>query len=65
MENSPSHGGFGQNIVFADGHSAFMRGRSIRSLDRDIYANRQGNRDAAIDPFDIILVPAGACLNQD
>ncbi|MBI1325286.1 hypothetical protein GC170_19150 [bacterium] len=63
--NSPWHGGFGQNVIFADGHSAFIRGRSIRSLDRDIYSNRQGHCDAALDPFDIILVPAGACLNQD
>ena len=63
--NSPSHGGFGQNVVFADGHIAFIRGRGIRSLDRDIYSNRLGHCDAALDPFDIILVPAGACLNQD
>jgi hypothetical protein len=63
--NSPSHGGFGQNIIFADGHSLFIRGRSIRSVDNDIYVNRHGRSGAAVDPLDIILVPAGSYPNSD
>lgn len=63
--NSPSHGGFGQNVIFADGHVTFIRGRGVRSVDKDIYANRHGRSGAALDPFDIILVPAGSCLNLD
>lgn len=61
--NSPAHGGYGQNVIFADGHATFFRSRSMRSLDSDIYANRHGHCSAAIDPFDLILIPAGVNPN--
>ncbi len=63
--NSPAHGGYGQNVIFADGHSTFIRSRSLRSIDKDIYANRHGDCSAAVDPFDMILVPAAIIPNSD
>ena len=56
--NSHAHGGYGQNVIFADGHIIFLRGRSIRHLDSDVYANRFGECDVPIEPTDALLVPA-------
>ena len=58
--NSPSHGGYGQNVIFADGHALFINSRSIKGVDQDVYNNRQGRAEAGADVMDIILMPAGA-----
>lgn len=63
--NSPSHGGYGQNVIFADGHATFFRSRTIRQLDRDVYSSRLGNGSVAADPYDSILVPAAHCPKPD
>lgn len=56
--NSRSHSGHGQNVVFADGHTKFMRSRSIGREDNDIYATQDGHINAPADPREMILVPA-------
>lgn len=58
--NSPSHGGHGQNVIFADGHATFIHSRSLGQVDSDLYRNRQGKPEAGNDVMDIILVPANA-----
>ena len=60
--NSPTHGGYGQNVIFADGHTSFIRNRQVGKLDNDLYTNRDGNAAVATDPLDMILVPAATHL---
>jgi prepilin-type processing-associated H-X9-DG protein len=51
--NSPNHGGAGQNVLFTDGHVAFMTSRSF--LGDDIYLNRAHQVAPGRDPSDIVL----------
>ena len=56
--NSLTHGGLGQNVIFADGHTSFIRDRKISQFDSDLYSNSLGKAHAATTPMDMILVPA-------
>jgi prepilin-type processing-associated H-X9-DG protein len=56
--NSDSHGGHGQNVIFADGHVEFSKSRRFHSRQDDIYTNHQGNVSPPSSPDDMMLVPA-------
>jgi prepilin-type processing-associated H-X9-DG protein len=56
--NSDSHGGHGQNVIFADGHVEFSKSRRFHSRHDDIYTNHQGNVSPPSSPDDMMLVPA-------
>jgi prepilin-type processing-associated H-X9-DG protein len=51
--NSPNHGGQGQNLLFSDGHVAFLTGRTFQG--DDIYLNRDNQVGAGKDAEDIVL----------
>jgi prepilin-type processing-associated H-X9-DG protein len=56
--NSPNHGGAGQNVLFTDGHVAFLTNRTFRG--DDIYLNRENDLAPGKDPSDIVLGPSEA-----
>ncbi len=56
--NSDSHGGLGQNVVFADGHVEFSKSRRFHNAGDDIYTNHKGEVSPPSSPEDMILVPA-------
>lgn len=60
--NSRAHSGYGQNLVFADGHTTFARKRSIGKGNDDIYSSNHGRIEPPDDPREMILVPAGLRL---
>lgn len=39
--NSPNHGGWGQNVLFVDGHAAWRRNRWVRKNDTDLFLNER------------------------
>jgi prepilin-type processing-associated H-X9-DG protein len=51
--NSPNHGGAGQNVLFTDGHVAFLNTRLFQG--DDIYLNRAHEVAPGKDPSDTIL----------
>jgi prepilin-type processing-associated H-X9-DG protein len=52
-DNSPNHGGRGQNVLFSDGHVAFVTNRTIGG--DDIYLNRNHRVGAGLDDEDVVL----------
>lgn len=59
-ENSPNHGGRGQNVLFQDGHVKFVKSRHIGFDGDDIYLNKQNHVAAGLDPLDTVLGCASA-----
>ena len=59
---SRRHGSRGQNILFEDGHTAFLQDCSAHLLgdDDSIYVNRFGLVAAGVDPLDTVLGPSFA-----
>jgi prepilin-type processing-associated H-X9-DG protein len=51
--NSPNHAGRGQNVLFSDGHVAFLAHRTVGG--DDIFLNRDNQVAAGKDPEDIVL----------
>jgi prepilin-type processing-associated H-X9-DG protein len=51
--NSPNHGGRGQNVLFTDGHVAFLTSRLIGP--DDIFLNKHRHVAAGVDPDDTVL----------
>jgi hypothetical protein len=58
LRNSPNHGGYGQNVLFMDGHCEFCPQRTLPSpiggLD-DIYLNQDNKVQAGRGPWDTVL----------
>jgi prepilin-type processing-associated H-X9-DG protein len=52
-ENSPNHGGGGQNVLFTDGHVAFLKGRTING--DDIFLNQRNQVGAGLNAQDTVL----------
>jgi prepilin-type processing-associated H-X9-DG protein len=53
--NSPHHGGLGQNVLYCDGHVAFVTTRNVGLNQDDIYLNRAGKVGAGLDWSDTVL----------
>jgi hypothetical protein len=53
--NSPNHGGFGQNVLFHDGHIIFATVRNVGPDGDDIFLNRNRKVAPGIGPFDSVL----------
>jgi prepilin-type processing-associated H-X9-DG protein len=51
MGNSPNHGGTGQNVLFQDGHVAYLTTRSL-GFDEDIFLNQAHEERAGRDVYD-------------
>ena len=51
--NSANHGGFGQNVLFQDGHVTFLKTRVFKG--DDIYLNKDNQVAAGKDAADIVL----------
>jgi prepilin-type processing-associated H-X9-DG protein len=58
-DNSPNHGGAGQNVLFQDGHVDFMTVRH-RANDSDIFLTRDRTIAAGRDPQDFCLGQSAA-----
>ena len=52
-QNSPNHGGDGQNVLFVGGNVQFLRDHTINS--DDIYTNRRNQVKAGLDEWDSVL----------
>jgi prepilin-type processing-associated H-X9-DG protein len=52
-ENSPNHGGGGQNVLFTDGHVSFLKGRAFNG--DDIFLNQNNRVAAGLNPNDTVL----------
>jgi len=57
-DNSPNHGGLGQNVLFTDGHVEYFTSRAFGG--DDIYLNRHKEIAAGEDSEDIVLGPSEA-----
>jgi hypothetical protein len=55
--NSPNHGGFGQNILYSDGHVSFHRSRLIGPRRDDVFLNDHARPEPGIDHDDAVLAP--------
>jgi hypothetical protein len=53
--NSPNHGGIGQNVLFLDGHFAFVTQRTLGDPEDDIFRNYEQRVAAGIGANDIVL----------
>jgi hypothetical protein len=57
--NSPNHGGQGQNILFLDGTVSFRTTRLV-GQDDDIYLNQRGLQEAGLSLSDSVLGPSAS-----
>lgn len=53
--NSPNHGGYGQNVLYMDGHSSFFTTRTVGLNGDDIYTNLERRVAAGKNPGDAVL----------
>ncbi len=61
--NSPNHGGQGQNVLFADGHAAWLPSRWVSPADSDLYLNNANRPAYGLGPEDAVLMPASLRIN--
>jgi hypothetical protein len=55
--NSQNHGGDGQNVLFEDGHVAYLVIRRLDKADSDIYSNDKGEVGPGTNPDDAVIAP--------
>ena len=55
--NSPNHGGWGQNVLFTDGHVRWHHTRSLGPHDLDMYLNADRLPAPGISERDAMLAP--------
>lgn len=53
--NSPNHNGWGQNVIYLDGHVQFCKGRHVGVDLDDIYLNKHSRVEAGMSVWDIVL----------
>jgi hypothetical protein len=56
---STHHDGRGQNLVFASGRVAYVRGCGAEECGDPIFVNDQGEVDIGDDATDVVLAPGG------
>jgi hypothetical protein len=59
-ENSPNHGGHGQNVFFSDGSVKFLNTRFAGYDGDDIYSNKLKKVAAGADAYDTVIGPSPA-----
>lgn len=62
--NSPNHGGQGQNVLYADGHSGWLPTRRVSPADHDLYLNNENRPAYGLGPHDAVLMPASLRVNS-
>jgi prepilin-type processing-associated H-X9-DG protein len=58
--NSPNHGGYGQNVLFVDGHCIFCTQRTVGYDGDDIFVNFDKKVAAGKTPWDAVLARSAA-----
>jgi prepilin-type processing-associated H-X9-DG protein len=58
--NSINHGGYGQNVLFQDGHVEFVVSRNVGIDGSDIYLNREKKVAAGFGSKDVVLGPSAS-----
>lgn len=61
--NSPNHGGYGQNVLFADGSVHWHSGRRVSPVDDDLYLNDLSKAAPGVNSRDAVLAPGTASFH--